>query len=116
MGTNYYIKKDTCQECGHTPPSIHLGKSSQGWQFSFQYNDGQYYKNVEEMKEWTKDKIITDEYERVISWEEFWEMVDEKQKREGNMNHSDYIKLHHPSMMPNNVKIDGYSFTNNEFS
>ena len=43
MGTNYYTKINNCDKCGRYD-KIHLGKSSAGWQFYFQYNGGKYYK------------------------------------------------------------------------
>ena len=99
MGTNYYtqLKYD----------KIHLGKSSLGWQFSFQYNDGKYYKNVPEMKKWLKDKDIYDEYNEKISYKDFWEMV--KNKMSGINHHnacSDDI---------NSFNIKGYNFANGKF-
>ena len=109
MGTNYYTKDRTneCKCCGRGVEEIHLGKSSGGWQFSFQYNDGKYYKNVEEMKKWLKDKVIEDEYEEVVTSEEFFDMINEKQTEENN--HANTYKD------DKNIVIDGYSFTNCEF-
>jgi hypothetical protein len=108
MGTNFYTKLKECEHCERYE-KIHLGKSSGGWQFSFQYNNGEYYKNVEEMKEWLKDKKIINEYGDEESYDDFWEMVDIKQR--------DYTKNHaqdYPGQ--NEMVIDGYSFTNCEFS
>lgn len=109
MGTNYFVKTKKCKHCGYKPEWIHLGKSSAGWQFTFQYNGGKYYQNVEEMKEWLKDKIIIDENNRKVSNESFWKMVDEKQKN--------YTK-NHAKLYPNstNIVINGYSFTDTYFS
>lgn len=109
MGTNYYIKTKKCKECGYKPEGIHLGKSSGGWQFSFQYNGGKYYKNVTEMKEWLKDKNIEDEYGNDLNRKEFWNMVERKQKED---------KLNHTTECPSsyNYLIDGYSFSDTEFS
>jgi len=108
MGTNYYIKENECVHCGRYE-DIHLGKSSVGWQFSFQYNGGQYYKNVAEMKEWTKDKNIVNEYGENVTYKDFWEMVEAKQT-DDNFNHA--------SKYPSNTEhvIDGYSFSDGEFS
>lgn len=107
MGTNYYVKTETCPTCGHKPEEIHLGKSSIGWTFSFQYNGGNFYKNVQEMKEWLKDKKIEDEYGRDISHDDFWKMVKRKQK-EKNCHARDY---------PGGTEmlIDGYSFSDTWF-
>lgn len=109
MGTNYYIKTKKCKECGYKPEGIHLGKSSGGWTFSFQYNGGQYYKNVSEMKEWLKDKEIEDEYGTLLTQEEFWKMIKDKQKNE-NKNHSIEYKSERDFV------IDGYSFSDGKFS
>jgi hypothetical protein len=115
MGTNYYTKTKKCPECGHQPEGIHLGKSSGGWQFSFQYNGGQYYKNVEEMKEWLKDKAILDEYGNSISNKEFWVMVERKQKEE-KLNHAKFCHEKYPYTRETEHVIDGYSFSDCEFS
>lgn len=115
MGMNYYTKTNTCATCGHKPEGIHLGKSSYGWQFSFQYNGGEYYKNVEEMREWLKDKKIENEEGSEVSHEEFWAMVKEKQENPANKNHAlEMIKSNQSSY--HDTIIDGYSFTDVNFS
>lgn len=108
MGTNYYTKLNECKECKRYD-EVHLGKSSAGWQFSFQYNGGQYYKNVEEMKEWLSDKNITNEYGEDVHQDDFWEMVKDKQKF-----HDKDLPDYYPSS--HDYMIDGYSFTDCEFS
>lgn len=36
MGTNYYLAQKECAYCGHKDARmLHIGKSSQGWQFTF---------------------------------------------------------------------------------
>lgn len=111
MGTNYYVQTERCDKCGRHDDDIHLGKSSAGWQFSFQYNGGKYYKNVREMKKWLKDKIIKDEYGETISTIDFWKMVKAKQTP-NNLNHAARYASEHQG----NMVIDGYSFTDCEFS
>lgn len=110
MGTNFYVKQKRCKTCGHqAEASIHLGKSSHGWQFTFQYNGGRWYKNVEEMKKWLKSKHIEDEYGTTIPYNVFWQLVEEKQTKE---------KRNHAKEYPSNrdFMIDGYSFSDCEFS
>lgn len=104
MGTNYYTKTEKCSKCGHQPEGIHLGKSSAGWRFSFQYNGGVFYKNIRQMKNWLKDKKIEDEYGAEISYDKFWEMVRVKQM---------FAEKELPEKV---IKIDGYNFFNYEFS
>jgi hypothetical protein len=106
MGTNYYAKLNRCKECGRGDV-IHLGKSSCGWQFFFQYNGGKFYKNIEEMKEWLKDKYIENEYGEKVNVNEFWKLVEEKKKEINN--HSERYAS------ANDFIIDGYSFTDSEF-
>ena len=113
MGTNYYTKNKTCKECGHTPEGIHLGKSSGGWTFSFQYNGGRFYKNVKEMKAWLKGKKIEDEYGDTVSYKKFWEMVESKRKEK--LSHASYMKKNHPTR-EGEYMIDGHSFSDCEFS
>lgn len=114
MGTNYYVRNKKCETCEHTPVDIHLGKSSMGWVFTFQLNGGTYYKNVKEMREWTKGKHIVDEYERTVSYEDFWRMVEEKQKDPKNLNHA--AEMRKQGRLGSDFIIDGYSFTDCDFS
>lgn len=101
MGTNYYAKTHECEHCGRFD-EVHLGKSSHGWQFTFQYNGGQYYKTVDEMKIWLSDKNIKDEYGKTISHPDFWNMVKSKQ---GAKRHTHNL-----------IDIGGYDFIDSEFS
>ena len=101
MGTNYYaikkVSKDKKTQMIHyivndmydefdelynnEVKRIHIGKSSCGWKFLFNYNNFKYY-------EPTRDSInnflsnedikIVDEYGRDITLDKFWEMVDLK--------------------------------------
>lgn len=113
MGVNYYTRLHECEHCERYE-EIHLGKNSYGWQFSFQYNGGQYYKNIKEMKEWLKDKRIFNEYDEEVSYKDFWKLVRDKQKE--RLNHYDYVKEKHPDSLYHEHKIDGYSFTDCYFS
>jgi hypothetical protein len=106
MGTNYYVKEN-CIHCKKSE-EIHLGKSSGGWKFSFQYNDGQYYKNITEMKKWLKGKKIFDEYGKRCSQKDFWSLV--KAKQHEVLSHAE----EYPS--ESDFIINGYSFTNCWFS
>mgnify|MGYP003136101827 CR=1 FL=1 len=115
MGTNYYIKINDCEKCGRYD-DIHLGRSSAGWTFSFQYNGGEYYKNVKEMKEWLIGKVIIDEYGDDVTQEAFWKLVEQKQKNKENKCHAEYCKVKYPHMADTELIIDGYSFSDGEFS
>lgn len=112
MGTNFYAidRSRQCRECKRGVEQIHLGKSSYGWQFSFQLNDGKFYHDVPTMREWLKGQEILDEYDKEITYEDFWNMVDAKQEQFPGQNHA--------ALYPSNCDfvIGGYSFTNREFS
>lgn len=115
MGTNYYTKTTERPTCSHKSEGIHLGKSSGGWTFSFQYNGGQYYKNIEEMKEWLANKQIVNEYGEDITHEEFWGMVAHKQ--EEKLNHTVECRGKYGAEYDKQLYlIDGYSFSDGYFS
>ena len=78
-----------------------------GWQFSFQYNGGEYYKTVPGMKKWLKGKQIWDEYDEKVTQKEFWKMI--KVKKDG-LNHTDECPTDE-----NSFNLNGYSFTDCEF-
>lgn len=103
MGTNYYARINTCPTCHRPEEEIHLGKSSMGWQFLFAYNGGDYYKDVDELKEWLKGKTIFDEYDRAVSHDDFWSLIEAKQ---ATVNPSD----------GHFITINGYRFMDGEFS
>jgi len=103
MGTNYYTKIKECKHCGRFE-EIHLGKSSAGWKFCFNLNGGKYYKNYEELKEFLQDKVIKDEYGKVVSFETFIKLIKNKQSEKNDQN--DYGA----------INISGYIFYDCEFS
>jgi hypothetical protein len=76
MGCNYYFKTEPCHTCGKNEFS-HIGKSSAGWTFLFQANDKiRSYKDV--LAKLELGGTIEDEYGKVLSLEEFKELVQSK--------------------------------------
>ena len=68
------------------------------------------------MKEWLKGKKIKDEYGDDVSYDDFWKMVAAKQTKE-NLNHAEYVYKTKPHYMADSEHvIDGYSFSDCEFS
>jgi hypothetical protein len=59
---------------------IHIGESSARRRFLFNHNNWKYFSGVQEMKNWLKDLEIVSEYGGVVPFEEFWSIVEEKQK------------------------------------
>lgn len=90
----------------------HIGKSSMGWLFNFQYQDEwhsydefkAYVTNQEKMK----DQIIIDEYGEEISAEDLIKKIDDKQSDKRNLDNPDNFRYCD--------NVDGYRFSNGDFS
>lgn len=88
MGTNYYVVPNRPS----VAEPIHIGKSSMGWMFLF-HDVNEPYRDVpivwhsyEEVKNWlqrytvdTDKYVILDEYDGVVSFDEFINHIQEKQ-------------------------------------
>ena len=114
MGTNYYIVRKVDDESisrlneslqdGKIYQSeeildeiksdmiVHIGKSSYGWEFLFNYNDFKYYQptreSLSEFIEKNKDNFYN-EYNEKVDVNEFWKLVDSKV---GKMNNERYYQ------------------------
>jgi hypothetical protein len=55
--------------------TIHLGKRSMGWKFCWNFHDGKYYTNKEELLNFIRKGKVVDEYGQTIEVEEFIEMA-----------------------------------------
>ena len=116
MGTNYYAVRNRPT----TREPIHIGKSSMGWMFLFhQHNDTWddppvIWNTFGQVKEWLKkytvdsnEFVIMTEYDETVTFEDFFEMVDAKQKDDqcrGNPDNFVYCK-----------NVDGYRFDDRDF-
>ena len=67
---------------------IHIGKTSCGWKFIFNGNDMK-FDSINDFKDFLKGFEITSEYGNSYSFEEFWEIVDNRQ--DFNSFDNDYI-------------------------
>jgi len=108
MGTNYYHHTNICEHCGRLD-TIHIGKSSFGWTFSFHATD-----NIRSWKNWQEalqQGKIVDEYDREVSLDDFIKLVEDKQKILGALNHA----LNYPDIY-SFIDEEGYSFSEGEFS
>ena len=93
MGINYYLKKKKCKCCGlrDEKETIHIGKGSVGWSFSFHGIPGE----IETERDWrdlmksSEDMEIVDEYGTVHSYKDFWDFVLSKTKLK---NHTTYCR------------------------
>ena len=116
MGTNYYLVKNG--PTTRTP--IHIGKSSCGWLFSFQTQNEKWenppviwntYNQVKDtLKRMTVDStdfVIIDEYDEVIPYDDFVQIVDNKQADEFCRSNKDNFTY--------SRNVDGYRFNDEEF-
>lgn len=131
MGTNYYLKipqSETCDHCGRADryDTLHVGKSSGGWKFLFDTEYGKF----KSFKDWREvlekyPNCLFDEYEKKVSLEEFYKIVESKQ---GGIDLDDYLEQY-PELAPKTIagKVevytlefydkDGYRFsTSSDFS
>lgn len=112
MSTNYYAMKN---KVSLYPPAIHIGKSSLGHKFLFRGYSGDVEGlnneklNIASVEDWKKyldnnELVILDEYDDLISYKEFFDMIENMQLNESE----DDFKY--------NGNIDGYRFDFREFS
>ena len=116
MGTNYYLVKNGPS----VREPIHIGKSSAGWLFNFQTQNETWneppivwntYKQVKDtLKRLTVDStdfVIMNEYDEVVSFDAFFELVDKKQADKRTLENHDNFAY--------SRNIDGYRFSDGDF-
>lgn len=100
MGTNYYAvrllnesDKETAKKMidndeyedlkemiENKCENVHIGKSSYGWKFLFNWNKGKFYSPLKSsINDFLEQHRIVDEYGREIALDAFWDMVESKQ-------------------------------------
>lgn len=117
MGTNYYAVKS--RPSVQVP--IHIGKSSIGWLFNFQSQNEKYteppvvWNTYNQVKDWlkkytvdSKEYVIMNEYDEIVSYEDFINLVDEKQKDPKNLSNKDNFTYAR--------NVDGYRFYDGDFT
>lgn len=110
MGTNYYTRINCCDKCERYD-EIHIGKQSWGWAFCFAIHPDMEIVNACAWKNFLMKNLfeqkIYDEYGNVISYDDFWSMVEaNKNKYSGVKEHPDYFSLDY----------EGYCMCSGEFS
>ena len=116
MGTNFYAFNERITEGTDLHEGLHIGKNSGGWVFNFQAHEN--LRTVKDYKDFLRDKVIYDEYEREIPYNEFWVIV-EYSKEEDHFG-VPYSYSNPPSDEPrskwyNEWEDEGYMFTETEF-
>lgn len=121
MGTNYYVVPDVCPHCGRGDKWLHIGKKSCGWEFSFQQHSEPKLESKKEWEEYTKDKVIKNEYGELVDYGDFWEMVDESRDTP-QLNHTTFCHkkakedyLYRSTLESCYLDEDGWSFTKGDF-
>ena len=116
MGTNYYAVKNRPT----TRDPIHIGKSSIGWLFNFQAHNETWetppvvWNTFNQVMDWLKkytvdssEFVIIDEYDEIISYDDFIDLVESKQKDEQCRKNPDNFSYCR--------NVDGYRFSDSEF-
>ena len=110
MGTNYYLVKNKPS----TDSGLHIGKASFGWRFLFHkppiWETDKPLNTFEQWRDYLKETtesgnyVILNEYDEVVSLDDFLKMVANKQKEDK------------PDMFKYCENINGYRFASGEFS
>ena len=116
MGTNYYAVKN--RPSIESP--IHIGKSSAGWLFSFQSQNEKWHdppivwNTYNQVCEWlyehtveSQEYVIVNEYDEIVPYADFIDMVQEKK--------NDPFCANNPDNFHYARNVDGYRFTDEEF-
>ena len=116
MGTNYYAVRNRLT----TAEPIHIGKSSIGWLFLFQTQNDKWneppviWNTYEQVQEWLYKNtvendhyVIIDEYDEVISYDDFIGLVESKQADEHCLSNEDNFVY--------SKNVNGYRFSDEEF-
>jgi hypothetical protein len=124
MGDNYYLCEKVCPTCKRPARKLHIGKSSGGWTFSFRgYRFSWDEPRLESYREWlvyleaelAQGGEIRDEYDEVVSLDDFKRLVEEKESCPRN--HTLYCRVEHPEHAKDCwLDSKGHSFTGTEFS
>ena len=114
MGTNYYLRKNVCKECGRYDET-HIGKASYGWKFLFDHNDWEYFeKNKESVIKFLKSGGIYDEYEKHIPFKKLMEVIEEHKKGLDIKNYNkENPKLEDSILCNFDMYIEDFRFANN---
>lgn len=114
MGMNYYLKSKPCKECGNCAVTLHIGKSSYGWQFHFR---GYPMDFITTLKDWkreftTGNREIRNENNEILSIEDFLRMIEEK--KDGISPYNIWMNIPQTEEERRYLKNNGYRDVGNE--
>jgi hypothetical protein len=69
---------------------VHLGKRSSGWKFCWNFHNGKYYTNKEELLKFIRSGKVVDEYGELMDTEEFIKMALEWGQPDGYILNKEY--------------------------
>jgi hypothetical protein len=73
---------------------IHIGKRSSGWKFLWNFQDGKFYTNKEELLTFIRSGRIVNEYGEIQNTEEFIKMALEWGQPDGCVLNQEYVDKH----------------------
>ena len=73
---------------------IHIGKRSSGWKFLWNFQDGKFYTNKEELLTFIRSGRVVNEYGEIQNTEEFIKMALEWGQPDGCVLNQEYIDKH----------------------
>ena len=90
--------------------NIHIGKRSGGWKFLWNFQDGKFYTNKEELFKFIRSGRIVDEYGELQDTEEFIKMALEWGQPDGYVLDENYIaeQRKQPNYRPSFINISNY--------
>lgn len=77
MGTNYYLKENTCECCGRSEER-HIGKSSGGWVFCLRVYPDEGINTLDDWKPRLAANPIKNEYGDDVEFDEMWKNITER--------------------------------------
>jgi hypothetical protein len=89
---------------------IHIGKRSSGWKFLWNFQDGKFYTNKEELFKFIRSGRIVDEYGELQDTEEFIKMALEWGQPDGCVLDENYIaeQRKQPNYRPSFINMSNY--------
>jgi hypothetical protein len=90
--------------------NIHIGKRSGGWKFLWNFQDGKFYTNKEELLKFIRSGRIVDEYGELQDTEEFIKMALEWCQPDGYVLDENYIdeQRKQPNYRPSFINMSNY--------
>lgn len=112
MGTNYYLRLRFCSCCGRYDER-HIGKSSAGWKFIFRVHENidvnEWKGETLHYKNWSDEEGIFNEYGDKVSYDDFWELV--KNKQDGKPHLTPLGEMHRAWIDENGYNVCNYDFS-----